>query len=287
MNYSWMVLSACLIFWGCGQNSSNKSSDFARLEQPAAAPESAESGGESQSGPENIEVKPDEPVGKKIIKDGRINIKVSQLEETKLRVDSLVIRYEGYYSNESLSNNDYESAYNLQIRIPSPNFENFIEEIESGEGEVMFKNIDARDVTEEFIDLETRLANKRDYLKKYNELLKQAKGVKDILEIEEKSRVIEEEIESAEGRLKYLSNQVAFSTLDLSITKEKGYVYRSRNKNDFGERLKYSLSNGWFGFVDFLLFLLGLWPFLLLIALLVPLWKRFRAWRKRKRGNAS
>ena len=273
MKYSWIALSACLIFWGCGQNSSKQSSDFASLEQPAT-PETLESGGEPPQGSENLEVKP-ELIQKKVIKDGRINIKVSELEVTKIRVDSLVARHQAYYSNESLSNSDYESTYNLQIRIPSPNFEKFIEELESGEGEVMFKNIDARDVTEEFIDLETRLANKRDYLKKYNDLLKQAKSVKDILEIEEKSRVIEEEIESAEG------------TLDLSITKEKGYTYRARNKNDFGERLKYSFSSGWFGFVDFLLFLLKLWPFWILLALMIPLWKRFRAWRKSRRNRTS
>ncbi len=287
MKYSWIALSACLIFWGCGQNSSKQSSDFASLEQPAT-PETLESGGEPPQGSENLEVKPELiEIQKKVIKDGRINIKVSELEVTKIRVDSLVARHQAYYSNESLSNSDYESTYNLQIRIPSLNFEKFIEELESGEGEVMFKNIDARDVTEEFIDLETRLANKRDYLKKYNDLLKQAKSVKDILEIEEKSRVIEEEIESAEGRLKYLSNLVAFSTLDLSITKEKGYTYRARNKNDFGERLKYSLSSGWFGFVDFLLFLLKLWPFWILLALMIPLWKRFRAWRKSRRNRTS
>ena len=275
-----------LLFFGCGQNSSNKTSDFARLEGQPPATEAPWSETTPPPPPETLEVKP-EPIQKKIIKDGRMEIKVTELEETKIRIDSLVSRFEAYYSNESLSNNDYASSYSLQIRIPATNFEAFIAAIESGEGEILFKNIDARDVTEEFIDLETRLANKRDYLKKYGDLLKQAKSVNDILAIEEKARVIEEEIESAEGRLKYLSNQVAFSTLDLTVTKEHGFKYRSQDKDDFWERLKQSLSSGWFGFIDFVLFLINLWPFWILLALLIPLWKRFRAWRKKRRNNTN
>lgn len=71
-------------------------------------------------------------------------------------------------------------------------------------------------MTDQFIDLETRLANKREYLERYRELVKKAVSVKEILEIEEKIRLLEEEIESVTGRLKYLGDQVDFSTLNLT-----------------------------------------------------------------------
>ena len=61
-------------------------------------------------------------------------------------------------------------------------------------------------MTDQFIDLETRLENKRNYLKRYNDLLLKANSIKEILEIEEKIRALEEEIESATGQLKYLSD---------------------------------------------------------------------------------
>jgi len=97
-------------------------------------------------------------------------------------------------------------------------------------------------VTEEFIDLETRLQNKISYLSKYNELLKKAKSVKDILEIEEKTRLIQEEIESVQGRLKFLNNQVDFSALDLQISKKLDLKQYSSNQGKFIERLKTSLT---------------------------------------------
>ena len=218
---------------------------------------------------------------KRIIKDGRLGIKVTKLQQTKDRVDSLVKQYEGYYANESFNNNDWESSYNLKVRIPSTNFEKFITEIESGDGEILYKVIDARDVTDQFIDLETRLENKRNYLKRYNDLLLKAKTVTEILEIEEKIRGLEEEIESTTGRLKYLSDLVDYSTLDLTISKQKDFKYNPEKRAKFLERLKQSLSKGWFGFVDFILFIFKIWPIWIIITLIFIFLNKYKMKRKK------
>ena len=213
---------------------------------------------------------------KKIIKDGRMGIKVSDMAKTKAKMDVLVKSQGGYYDSESLTNSDFESSYNLKVRIPCNNFEKFIAGIESEEGEILYKTIDARDVTDEFIDLETRLNTKRNYLIRYNELLKKAQAVKDILEIEEKVRGLEEEIDSAVGRLKYLSDLVDYSTLDLTITKEKEFKYNPSHRDSFLEQLKQSISKGWYGFIDFILFLFNIWPFIVVAGILIFIWKKFK-----------
>lgn len=224
-----------------------------------------------------------EVIKKKIIKDGRIGIEVQELEQTKVQVDSLIIRFGGYYANERLNNTDWEISYSLKIRVPCDNFEKLISEIETGSGEIKYKEIDARDVTDQFIDLETRLANKNNYLKKYNDLLKQAKTVKDILEIEEKIRGIEEEIESTTGRLKYLSDLVAYSTLDLEISKPKDYKYQPEKRDNFSKRLKHALSKGWYGFIDFVVFVIKIWPFWIIVGFIIYGWKKYRKSKKTKK----
>lgn len=218
---------------------------------------------------------------KKIIKDGRIGLKVADLEKTKTRIDTLVRSYDGYYANENFNNSDWESSYNLKIRLPFSNFEKFIAVIESGIGEVLYKGIDARDVTDQFIDLETRLETKRNYLSRYNDLLKQAKSIKEILDIEEKIRVLEEEIDSTTGRLKYLSDLVEYSTLDLTISKRKDFKYNPVDRDKYSERLKQSLSRGWLGFVDFTLFLIKVWPFWIIVILLTFFWRKYKKTRKK------
>lgn len=224
-----------------------------------------------------------EVIKKKIIKDGRLGINVTDLEKSKTDIDTLVRNIGGYYDNESYSNTDTETEYDLKIRIPSDRFETLINKIDKGEGEVSYKEIDARDVTDQFIDLETRLTNKRSYLLKYQELLKKAKSVKDILEIQEKVRGLEEEIESTTGKLEYLNDLVDYSTLQLTITQKKDFKFIPEQRVKFSEKLKQSVSKGWYGFVDFLLFILSNWVFVIIILVLVYLWNKYRKQKKNKK----
>lgn len=222
-------------------------------------------------------------IKKKIIKDGRIGIEVQQLKKTKSLIDSLVLKYGGYYANEKLNNSSWGISYDLKIRVPSIHLEKLVAGIEIGGGKIKYKEIDARDVTDQFIDLETRLANKKNYLKKYNDLLKLAKTIKDILEIEERIRRIEEEIESTTGRLKYLSDLVEFSTLNLKITKPKDNKYQPPKREKFSKLLKSALSKGWFGVINFVLFIIRIWPFWIIVSLIIYTWRRYRRKKKSKK----
>jgi len=224
-----------------------------------------------------------EVIKKKVIKDGRLGIKVKDLKKAKTGIDTLVRSVGGYYDTESLNNNDYEMEYNLKIRIPAEKFEVFLDKIEKGENVVSYKTIDARDVTDQFIDLQTRLGNKQKYMARYQELLKGAKSIKDILDLQEKIRVLEEEIESTTGRLKYMNDLVNYSTLDLSISQKKAFKYTTEQRANISERVKQSLIGGWYTFVDFLLFLLNIWVFLILISVAIYFWIKYRKRRKSKK----
>ena len=158
---------------------------------------------------------------KKIIKDGSISIKVKNVEAAKKRMDAIIKSYDAYYENESFENNEAKVSYHLKIRVPSKQFEVFLKASEKGEGEIVFKNIDARDVTEEYVDGEIRLTSKKLFRNRYNQLLEKAGKVEDILAIEENIRTLQEEIESQEGQLKFLDDQVAYSTLEVYLFSEK------------------------------------------------------------------
>ena len=243
-----------------------------------------------ESSPRRQSEEPKKPtpqvIKKKIIKDGRLGLQVKNVEKAKQHIDSLVKSVGGYYASENLQNSDQSSGYQLTIRIPVISFEKFISSAENGSGKVLFKEITARDVTEEFVDLQTRLASKRNSLARYNEIMKKASSVKDIVEIEEAIRVLQEEIESSEGKLRFLNDCVDYSTLNLSISTEKDFTYKPVKRDSFWEKWKESIVEGWFGMVDFILWLFGMWPFLIIvIALYFLIRKWFRKRRLRKQQS--
>lgn len=217
---------------------------------------------------------------KKIIKDGSITIKTNDISESKKGIDTLLKKLNGYYETEDLENNDNTISYNFKIRIPANNFEQLISNLENGKDEIESKSIQARDVTEEYVDIESRLTNKREYLKRYKDLLFKASTVKDILAIEEQVRVLQEEIESKEGRLKYLNDQIAFSTLELNLYKEKDFIYKPQQQDKFWERIKKSLSNGWTSIIDFVLWSITIWPLIILTIVVIISIRRINKKRK-------
>ena len=201
--------------------------------------------------------------GNKIIKDGHIHIEVDELENAKQAVDTSVSRHEAYFENESFSAHGNVSNYHLKIRVPSDHFEPLFNFLADDLGMVRNKNITARDVTEEFIDLNSRLESNRAYLARYRALLNEAKTIKDVLEIEEKIRRIQEEIDSRQGRLNFLKDQVNYSTINLTITQIDPETYEKPRRN-FMNRISAAFSRGITWFVDFIIGLVGLWPFLLM-----------------------
>lgn len=221
---------------------------------------------------------------KKIIKDGDISVKTNDIYASKKGIDNLLKKLNAYYESEKLLNDDQTISYYLKIRVPSDNFEKLIISIENGNDEILSKSIQAKDVTEEYIDIESRLTNKREYLKRYKELLSKASTVKDIIAIEENIRILQEEIESKEGRLKYLNDQVLFSTLDINLYKEKEFVYKPQPQDKFSERVKKSLSNGWKSVVEFVLWTITIWPYIILLLFAFFVIKRIIKKRKSKQS---
>ena len=222
---------------------------------------------------------------KKIIKDGDIIIQTNDIEVAKKEFDILIKSLNGYYERENLKKSDYRIEYDLKIRVPANYFEKLVSSIEQGKNEVKSKNIHARDVTEEYTDLTIRLSSKREYLKQYTVLLAKANSIKEILEIKEIIRNLHEEIERTEGRLRYLSDQVTFSTLNVELYQKIDYVYKPQRKDSFIERVKSGLNTGWRIVVEVVLFLINIWSVILILAI-IAFFVRKKIKKRKQRKNS-
>lgn len=217
---------------------------------------------------------------KKIIKDGSITIKVKFVDAAKKRIDELLKTYGAYYENEHFVNYETRTSYDLIIRVPSKQFESFLQASEHSTGEIITKNISARDVTEDYEDSETRLESKRLFRTRYNQLLQKAIKVDDILSIEENIRNLQEEIESQEGHLKYLDDQVAYSTLEINLFTLKAPATTPASEETFYQGLKNSFSNGWQSVISGALWCFSKWPWVVaFMAMLISI----KVYKKRRK----
>lgn len=216
---------------------------------------------------------------KKIIKTGTISFETSDLIKTRRAILKTLESLHGYLSEENQSNDETESReeYNLKIRIPAQNFDRLLDTISAGAEKIDEKNISITDVTTNFIDVKTRLINKKLLENRYTQLLAKATKVSDLLEIENKLTEIRSDIESTQGQLNYMSKQVAYSSLDITFYKKTA---TEENGNTFGYKLKSSISGGWSSGQNFLFWLISVWPFILILSVLSFLFFR---WRRKRR----
>lgn len=221
-----------------------------------------------------------ENIESKIIKSGNFRFQTDDLDKTYNQILSATKKYKSFIKNDSQSNDDYQLSRTVYIRIPNENFDAFISEISKGVSYFDRKDISSEDVTEEYIDVVSRIKTKKVLEERYYELLKKASKVSEMLEIEKQLSEIREEIEAKQGRLKYLQNKVSMSTLTIEFYKPiaKG----GKATVSYGGRIGNAIVAGFNGITNFFITLLGIWPVIVtLVVLFILIRKRIK--RKNKK----
>jgi hypothetical protein len=202
---------------------------------------------------------------RKMIKKGQLVIAVEDISKTKKELEKICKEYNAYISSETQNNLPERLQYEQEIRVPSASFDALVQKVEAQGRLVESKSIQTTDVTEEFIDKEARIKTKKELENRYYQILKQANKVSDMLAIEEQLNQVRYDIESMEGRIHYLRNQVAFGTLILSFYQPIG------TESGFGSKILASVSNGWDMVLVFIIGIMNIWPFLLMVAAIIYL----------------
>lgn len=216
-----------------------------------------------------------EEIEQKIIKSGDLSFETSNIDETYITVQSLVKKYKAVIQNDSQEKSNYSISRNLNIRIPNENFDAFINDLSKGVDYFDKKDISIDDVTEEYIDVSSRIKTKKALEERYLELLKKANKVSEMLEIERELATIREEIEAKEGRLKYIQNKVSMSTM--SIEFYKTLEHKAGATVSFGTKFVNAIKSGFNGISSFFIWLIEIWPFIvILVALIYFVRKRFK-----------
>lgn len=211
---------------------------------------------------------------RKLIKEGNVEFETTDLAATRERIREALAKHKGYIS----ADNEYKSpgriTHTLTVRVPSAAFDIFLTEATEGVSHFDQKHINVQDVTEEYLDVEARIKTKKELEARYLDLLKLAKSVPEMMEIERQLSDLRSQIESIEGRLKYLDKSVNYSTLIMTF-------YEQVPKSiAFGQKFKHGFRNGWDNLIWFMIGLVNIWPFVVLGGLLW--WVLRRYIRKKK-----
>ena len=250
----------------------------------ADAPQAVDTGGGSVSsgkpgGAENREVS--QPgVNRMLVRTATIELVAGDVVETVDHARDIAATEGGYAGREEVR----EDSATLTLHIPSDRFDQALDAL-SELGEVTSREQSAEDVTEQVVDLDSRISTQRTSVDRIRTLLATANTVDEIVRIEQELTTREADLESLEQRRQALGGQVAMSTVTIQVS--KGAPAPKQEQEEAGGFVG-GLSDGWDTFLDagaVTLQVLGaMLPFLIVLGVPAGLVLR---WRQRRRRTAA
>lgn len=237
--------------------------------------------------PDTAKATEQEVIDRKIIKNAHLILAVDDYERALNEIRAKVHALNGYIANESESTIDRLGTKrgSLQVRIPQPQFETFLEGMPAL-GEMKNKEIYSQDVTEEYIDITGRLKALRTKEERLLDILTKSGNLNEILAVENELANTRTQLETTEGRLRYLNNQTDYSTV--AITLEQTVISTQQvtasGLKGVGQRAKAAfieaINNILVGSGKLVVFICAAIPYLVLVALFG--WVIWAIWRKKR-----
>jgi hypothetical protein len=200
----------------------------------AAAQDSAES---TSAGPTSAEqeqkaaVNPSAPTSgimssstispRKMIYKANVQAEIEQYAQARSALTSLVTRYQGYILSSSDYETDREKGGSIVVRIPQAGFSSFLDELDKLATKIPVRSIEGQDVTEEYVDLASRLKARQAVEARLLQFMAEATKTEDLLKISADLAKVQEEIEQIKGRMRYLDENVSYSTISITLVEKK------------------------------------------------------------------
>ena len=216
---------------------------------------------------------------KKIIKNATLNIEVKNYKQYNELLHEAVKKFGGYIAQEEQNQSEYKIENIVTVKVPVDQFADAVLALTPDKEKILERKITSQDVTGEVVDTKSRMEAKRQVRLRYLDLLKQAKNMEEILQVQNEINEIQEQIEGASGRIQYLSHAAALSTIHLTFFQVLNPGASIDHEPGFFTKVIGAFKNGlsWVGNV--MLALITLWPFWLLLAIL---WVGYKKWKSTK-----
>jgi hypothetical protein len=158
-----------------------------------------------------------------VIYTANLSIRVKSYQDTLNLVQQQLTSSNGYIveSNSYSTGEDESLEGTITVRVPQDKFDSFLQSVENESTKVVDRSISGQDVTEEYVDLESRITSKKVVEKRLLDFMEKAEKTEDLLKISADLAVVQEEIEQIKGRMNYLNNKVDLATVTIHVVEDK------------------------------------------------------------------
>lgn len=178
--------------------------------KPAAPPSAQQKPGQKTDGPSDQSQ--EKPVAPLLIYTGNVGMEVPEPAAVPTTIDKVIDLAESFGGYLAARTDN-----SVVVRVPSRHFRDTMTALEKL-GDVKRRSVNAEDVSEQYHDLEVRLANLKTVQKRLQDFLARAANVNEALQVEHELERVGQEIDRIEGRMRFLKARATFSTITVDLT---------------------------------------------------------------------
>jgi hypothetical protein len=153
-----------------------------------------------------------------IVRTGQMSIVAADTETALAEIARLAEMSGGWVVSSNVYQYDERAKMgSITVRVPADRFDEIVAAVKETAVSTTRESTDSQDVTDEYVDLSSRLDNLEATAQRVRAFLDDARNVEEALDVNRELSRLEEQIEVIKGRMQYLSQSAAYSTLTVEI----------------------------------------------------------------------
>lgn len=210
----------------------------------------------------------------KIIYTADLNMQVGDLAKAAAELEKAIEKSGGYILQFEDTKQNGEIGSSYTIKVPAAGFKSFIDRVEQIEHRYFERSIGGKDVSEEYVDLESRLKARQLVEERLLVMMEKAVKADDLLKFSDQLSSVQEDIERIKGKIRFLDKNVSFSTVELRMTQtDQAIKLANADKEALGGQMSRALTGSAKVVVDglklLLVILAGALPVVVLLAIII------------------
>ncbi|MBI4136589.1 DUF4349 domain-containing protein [Candidatus Roizmanbacteria bacterium] len=156
-----------------------------------------------------------------VVRNSHLSLKVKNVPETSRQIISYVESKGGYMVDSSISNPEDAASGSLTVRVPEETFDETLEYFRSLSMKVVSENLTGSDVTDQYQDIQERLAILERNKARFDEIMEQAVEIDDILRVQQEIFNLQNQIDSLKGQQQYLEQTAKLSLVTVYLATDE------------------------------------------------------------------
>ncbi|MGW4705813.1 DUF4349 domain-containing protein [Streptomyces sp. NPDC004285] len=239
-----VLLTAALVLTGCGAGSTETASDGKR-DMSAAKPADAGREGAAADSGSGAAGKPAAkvPEQKHVIRTAELSVEVDDAAKALATARRTAVDAGGHVENESTERVDDTSLTSqIVLRVPQERYDSVLAELAGG-GKLLDRRADAKDVTGQVVDVDSRIATQRASVARVRALMDRAERLSDVVTLEGELSRRQADLEALLAQQASLKDRTTMATITLHLSEPEkaGPPEHEEGRPGFGD----ALGGGW------------------------------------------